>query len=347
MPVSLFFMFVSALYLFCSAQSLAVDGGRSEEFQSRSTCKATANWPGWSGIKYAFIFGDSYTQTGFNQTGTQPTPTNPLGNPTYPGYTASDGPNWVDYLTVEYNASTLLTYNLAYGGATIDSTLVAPYLPTVSSVSDQIQNEWVPTYVSKPSSAPWASDNTIFTIFDGINDVGNSWSKGVSATTTLNAQIFSVFSGLVEKLYTSGARNFAFINVPPVDRAPLTLVQSTSNQAMEKADITAWNAALLNLAKSLKSNHSDVNIFTVDANALFTKVLDNPASYPQTALYKNTTAYCDAYENGTPATDTFDPSCGIPVNEYFWLNSLHPTYPVHEVLAQEVARQLEAGPNVS
>lgn len=29
--------------------------------------------------------GDSYTQTGFDTNGTQPTPTNPLGNPPYPG----------------------------------------------------------------------------------------------------------------------------------------------------------------------------------------------------------------------------------------------------------------------
>lgn len=51
-------------------------------------------------------------------------------------------------------------------------------------------------------------------------------------------------------------------------------------------------------------------------------------------------------ESGTPATDSFNSSCGVAVNEYFWLNSLHPTYPMHEVLAQGVAQQLAAGPNV-
>ena len=50
--------------------------------------------------------------------------------------------------------------------------------------------------------------------------------------------------------------------------------------------------------------------------------------------------------SGTPAPDTLDPSCGIPVNQYFWLNSLHPTYPMHDVLAQKVAGQLTSGPNV-
>ena len=239
--------------------------------------------------------GDSYTTVQFNESSTQPTDTNPLGNPPYPGYTAANGPNWVDFLTVKYNESILLTYDLAYGGATIDSDLVAPYEPQVSSVAEQIENEWFPVYASKPSFAPWSSDDTIFGIFDGINDVGNSWGKGVPATTTLNAEIFDVYYGLVDELYYAGARNFLFINVPPVDRAPLTLAQSTANQAEEKADILAWNDALIAMAESLKADKPDVNVFTVDANMLFTEVLDNPASFPQTALYKNTTAYCDAY----------------------------------------------------
>ena len=44
--------------------------------------------------------------------------------------------------------------------------------------------------------------------------------------------------------------------------------------------------------------------------------------------------------SGTPAWDTFTPGCGVPVDEYFWLNSLHPTYPMHEVVAQEMDHPL-------
>jgi phospholipase/lecithinase/hemolysin len=240
--------------------------------------------------------GDSYTTTGFNETGVQPTKTNPLGNPTYPGYTAANGPNWVDFLTVKYNLSTLLTYDVAWGGATIDSALVAPYEPTVSSVAQQVENLWFPNYASKPASAPWSSDNTLFAIFDGINDVGNSWYRGLPATTTLNAAIFAVYHGLVDELYYAGARNFAFLNVPPVDRAPLTNVQSVANQEEEKADIAAWNDLVIAMAKDIKSLFPDVNIFTVDSNALFTAILNDPASNPLTAGYKNTTDYCVAYE---------------------------------------------------
>jgi phospholipase/lecithinase/hemolysin len=84
--------------------------------------------------------------------------------------------------------------------------------------------------------------------------------------------------------------------VPPVDRSPLALANSVSDQAVEKADIKAWNDALIDMANTLKKDKPDVNVFTVDSNKYFTQVLDNPKSYPQTAGYVNTTAYCTAYE---------------------------------------------------
>lgn len=51
-------------------------------------------------------------------------------------------------------------------------------------------------------------------------------------------------------------------------------------------------------------------------------------------------------DSGTKEIDSFDASCGVPVDHYFWLNSLHPTFPMHDVLAEGVAMQLIAGPNV-
>lgn len=52
------------------------------------------------------------------------------------------------------------------------------------------------------------------------------------------------------------------------------------------------------------------------------------------------------YHSGTPEKDTFYDVCGVPVNEYFWLNALHPTYPIHEAVAAQIAKLLEDSPNV-
>ena len=118
--------------------------------------------------------GDSYTQTGFTTTDSIPVPGNPLGNPPYPGYTAVGGTNWIDVDTTVYNKSLVLTYNYAYGGATINASLVAPYEPTVLSLIDQV-NEFLGQAASKPATAPWTSENALFSVWIGINDIGNSY----------------------------------------------------------------------------------------------------------------------------------------------------------------------------
>ncbi|KAG9233858.1 hypothetical protein BJ875DRAFT_377718 [Amylocarpus encephaloides] len=331
------FSFLPSLALFSLSHASVVD---IRSPRSTSSCSATSFYPGWSGIKNAFIFGDSYTSTSFDLRSTQPSPTNPLGNPSYPGWTSSNGPNWVGYLATRNNASTLLTYNLAYGGATMDSTLVAPYQPQVSSIKDQVEKEFLPTY---SKSNKWKSNDTIFAVWDGINDVGNSWWKN---TTTLYDDIFTVYSTLINELYDSGARNFVVLSVPPVERSPLALANGEAERKIEGEKIREWNERQEMLVRELKSGREGVNVFLVDAGALFTKVLDDVKSFPETAGYRNTTAYCRSYENGTPAPNTMTAGCGVPVNQYFWLNSLHPTYPMHEVIAKEVAMQLKAGPNV-
>lgn len=220
----------------------------------------------------------------------------------------------------------------------MDSDLVAPYLSTVLSVKQQIQDEYVPNYTKSDALLPWEPHDTLFGIFIGINDVGNSYQ---SNNSSLNGIIFSVYSTLVDELYQTGARNFLFLDVPPVNRAPLTVAAGTSAQSLEAADIADWNDRVAALSSNLTSTYEDVTSFVFDTNKLYSQVLDNPCSYDQTCAYKNTTDYCVNYENGTPSWYTFDETCGIPVDEYFWLNNLHPTFRVHNVTADLIAQGLK------
>lgn len=121
--------------------------------------------------------GDSYTQTGFSSTGALPSTSNPMGNPGYPGNTDTGGPNWVVYVTETYNNSLVFTYNYAYGGATIDRNIVAPYTASVQTLTDQV-NTFLNTVANKPASTPWTSSNTLFSVFIGINDIGASYGNG-------------------------------------------------------------------------------------------------------------------------------------------------------------------------
>lgn len=132
------------------------------------------------------------------------------------------------------------------------------------------------------------------------------------------------------------------MNVPPVDRSPLTTGQGPSAVSLEAAAIQDFNNRITQLAQSFRRTHADATVFLFDTNRLFNTVLDSPASFPQTARYRNLTDYCGAYENGTPSWYTFDAECGIPVDQYFWLNSLHPTFPVHNATAFAISRMLSA-----
>jgi phospholipase/lecithinase/hemolysin len=241
-------------------------------------------------------------------------------------------------LTTTYNKSFIETVNLAFGGATVDSTLVAPYLPTVLSVKEQVQKEYLPIYASHFSPVPWTSDDTLFTIFIGINDIGNSYA---SQNATLLPTIFTELSGLVDQLYISGARNFLFLNVPPVDRSPLTKSAGLSAQPLEAEAIADWNDRVSSLSKSLTKKHNDATSFVFNTHKVFSRVIEHPCAYPQTCPYKNTTEFCTAYQNGTPTPTSFDPACGVPVDEYLWLNSLHPTFRMHEAIAAQIVKLIK------
>ncbi|KAK5163137.1 uncharacterized protein LTR77_010921 [Saxophila tyrrhenica] len=299
----------------------------------KSTC-----WPGWEGISHMVVFGDSYTTTGFNDTLAQPSKANPLGNPAYPGYTATNGPNWVDFLTTTYNATFLKTVNLAYGGATVDSALVRPYLPTVLSLKDQIYQEYIPNYSTHPKSFNWKKKNTLFASFFGINDIGNAYSNA-NASTVL-AQDIAEYASLMDVLYQSGARNFLFLNVPPVNRSPLTVAQGHASQRLEAEYISAYNANITAMAANLSSTYADATTFVFNTHRIFRQVLNDPCSHLETCAYKNTTDYCVDYENGTDSWYTFDADCGVAVDEYFWLNSLHPTFRMMNATAKAIVEEL-------
>uniref|UniRef100_A0A0W0FWY4 CBM1 domain-containing protein n=1 Tax=Moniliophthora roreri TaxID=221103 RepID=A0A0W0FWY4_MONRR len=284
-----------------------------------------------------FSFGDSYTQTGFEINGTAPAPGNPLGNPDYPGWTATGGENWVDYGTTVYNKSLVLTYNFAYGGATIDANLVPPYEPTVRSLTDQVNIFLGSAVAEQPESAPWTSENALFSIWIGINDIGNSWYLGGDRDacrirpraaarefldfTTLVRGVTMNSDGLSAAMISSddvGARNFLWVNVPPVQRTPAVLSSSdTNSQELEKSVIEGFNSKLETKIEAFKANNSDISTYLYDSYVGFTKILDDPTSYG----FRDATTYGEG-------------------EDIFWGNDYHPSSYAHKYLAEDVAEVL-------
>lgn len=289
-------------------------------------------------INQLFYSGDSYTDTGFNPTGAQPNDTYPLGNPfsnssTPPYHTFTNGPNWIEYLTYKYNESQIDTYNLAISGSTVNNTVLG--VNATNDLVHQISDRFVPNYVTN-NAVGWISSNSLFSLFFGINDVNRSWSK---RDPKINDAVFSSYSTLLDQLYQYGARNFLLHTVPPIDRGPYV---TQPDATIEASDINDFNYRMRVLFNSFNSTHKDVSVLLFNTNKLFSEAIDNPKVWPQTAIYKNTTGSCKAYETGdVPSMDYYNSTCQYPVNEYLWLNGLHPTYPIHEAMAAQVAIALK------
>ena len=119
------------------------------------------------GSDYILQSGDSWSNIDFNWLSTQPTLSNPLGNPNYTvSDVAANGARWPVYLTITSNASRLLTYDLAQTGGVIDNSIT----PHVNDFVNQITKGFLPTY-GNASSGNWTAGTTLFISFFGVNDV--------------------------------------------------------------------------------------------------------------------------------------------------------------------------------
>lgn len=88
---------------------------------------------------------------------------------------------------------------------------MAPYEPTVLSFIDQV-TEFSDSIASHPSTTPWTSDNTLFGVWMGVNDVGNTYYES-NVTDILDAVMVKYFEQL-QILYDAGGRNFVLLSVP-------------------------------------------------------------------------------------------------------------------------------------
>ncbi|KAM5537865.1 hypothetical protein V8D89_008341 [Ganoderma adspersum] len=259
--------------------------------------------------KFWFAFGDSYTSRGFNVSGTLPAPGNPFGNPAYPGNTGV-GANWIDFDTTVYNRTLILTYDFARAGATINGSLVAPTLTTFDFITQVDHFEG--GAAQRPATAPWTSWDSLFSVWFGINDINNSYEKGGDREAFSDVLLDEYFAQ-IERLYDLGARNFLFINVPPIYRSPHILTRNATDQALQKTVVTDYNSKLASRAQSFASSHWGVRHRVWDSNSAFNVVLDDPTKY--------------GFVDNTSFGQTGD----------FWANDFHPSSNAHNIWAQDVA----------
>ncbi|KAI0374904.1 hypothetical protein BV20DRAFT_1048910 [Pilatotrama ljubarskyi] len=262
------------------------------------------SWRGFNGLRYLVIFGDSYSDVGYvyNNVSTYPSDEAPLGIE-FPGVTWAEAgmANWVGHLVTEYSPYTkLLVYDYAIGG------------DTVEGVRKQVQVNCLPRVGEKPDWAPWRADNTLFITWIGINDCARlSMEELPSALDELFAE--------QERLYDTGARNFLFIDVPPIHRTPVGILFSGADPEHCRP-YKLWNTELRSRVASFAARHPDVTSLFFSSWATFTRVLDDPDAHGFHAEHV-------ARAGGD-----------------IWADNLHPSTKMHDWVARDISEFLQAQP---
>ncbi|KAF9447593.1 carbohydrate esterase family 16 protein [Macrolepiota fuliginosa MF-IS2] len=286
----------------------------------------------WKNTRFFFAFGDSYTTDGYNISAGVNSPV--------PDFTSANGLNWAQFLGNAYNITNTQIFDLASGGATIDAALVPPFQPTVLSIVDQVQ-QFKSVLSQKPVNAIWDGSNSFFAFWIGINDVGNSAGWTNITRPEFYTTLMDRLTTQLDELYGLGARSFLFLTVPPTDRSPLVLQQGQQASTLMHTFIAQYNNELLLTLNKFQRRHQSTiqDMVLFDTQPVFNMLLDNADALG----YVNITGWCTAYENGIGGfgLNTQVDGCA-PVTSYFWLNSLHPLFTVHDILARAISTRLSA-----
>ncbi|TFK29984.1 hypothetical protein FA15DRAFT_699550 [Coprinopsis marcescibilis] len=277
--------------------------------------RVSSSWSGFSNIKRVFIFGDSYSSIfhvhdGFSES-EHPTPLQPLGTP-FPGNTWNEEglPNWVGHMITKYSpgprfnpsrveqdeayrADPLLIYDYACGGDRVDG------------VKRQIQRLFLPIVGTKPNWAPWNESNSLFVTSIGINDCATLSSEDHAAS-------IEVMMGLQEELYAAGARNFCFFDIPPIEKSP-AIAERISRYGLDgdvdETMFQKWNRVLLQEIQKFSEKHPDCTVLLFSMHHVFTVILEDAQTY----------GFPPGHESRRGGT--------------FWVDHVHPSSKVHDLLA--------------
>ncbi|KAI0033342.1 SGNH hydrolase-type esterase domain-containing protein [Vararia minispora EC-137] len=259
------------------------------------------SWPGYAGIKKIFVFGDSYSYNGYHTQSPVPSASQPMGVP-FPGAPNNEPgrPNWIGHLirSFGHGQANMLVYDYAIRG------------DTIQGVRGQIASSFVPVIGKKPSWAPWRASDSLFVTWIGVNDCRLMLEPKPADIDAIVANLFLA----QEQLYVTGARNFLFIDLPPIHRSP------AGSNAVGNYGARFWgfNEAIKRKIQEFAANHPDATLVLYSSWAAFTRVLDNPAAY------------------GFSAADVAVQGGSI------WFDHIHPTSKMHQLLAREIVQLLSS-----
>jgi len=95
--------------------------------------------------------------------------------------------------------------------------------------------------------------------------------------------------------------------------------------------VNTYNTALYQASQNFTIIHPDAKAMVFDTHSFLSGILDHPENYG----IKNTTDFCPNFDAPDIATNFAAYGC-LPIPEYFWYNTGHITFRIHEFLAGAV-----------
>ncbi|KAF6795444.1 lysophospholipase a [Colletotrichum sojae] len=301
----------------------------------------------WQKTDYVLAFGDSYTYVqgtegwwAYSFIGSQLnvsfTPEQLLSDRIIPGQNTSSagGPNWIQELTGCKEGlprdCDIQLWNFAFAGADISTTFVPLHHNFTISYENQVF-QW-DTYGRLVIDAD--PKKSLVASWIGINDILDmaNFQLPVQKLATFEELFTAVIAeqfDALETVYDAGFRNFLFLNLPPLDKTPASQIDPT--RLPDTPMINTFNDVLNQTAKAFTEKHPGTTALVFDTYTWLTHVFDNAASFGIT----NTTSFCPRYNAWDISTNYAAYGCQ-PISDYFWYNSAHPTYPVHQILGAKV-----------
>jgi hypothetical protein len=171
----------------------------------------------------------------------------------------------------------------------VSAALTRPYQPSVHSLTDQVQNDFLPKY--PPSRFP--PRTTLYSVWIGINDVLNTVNSPANVDRIFAQALPAALDALVAR---GGAKFFLFVDVPPLEDAPQVVESTAAWRAQVAAAVRRWNDRLRAEARALEKRHAGVAVRVASSYEVFARVAKNPRSFSQTAGLKRVQGFCKKYE---------------------------------------------------
>ncbi|KAI5992069.1 SGNH hydrolase-type esterase domain-containing protein [Pisolithus albus] len=231
-----------------------------------------SHWHAQESVKNIVIFGDSYSKLDHDET-------------------------WVGHLErrLRNQSNEVEIHNFAFPGATVED-----------DFSKQLSH-FFKLFPKKnsPTELPVLDANgTTYFIFMGINDCGQTDSYDLES-------IVECILDAVHELYVkAGARNFVFVNVPPIDHSPQALDAGLTDEMEER--VKAWNESFQAQVTEFGASSKEATVLLFSSHQVFTEVLDDPLEFD--------------FSEDDPTTE----GGGI------WVDDLHMTTEVHDIFAQRL-----------